>query len=677
MIKHSLIILFALFSPVAFAEDNNGQIIKGATLTDFDYGFILTSPGENWFFQEENKINQIVPDAVAGLFNSAEKSYTVVIPEQFPGVTLSDYADLLIDNAPIENKNIVFKKEASINNRKAFQFMYTGEFNGVNVTYFATLHDNQGFKYQIFSWWLSDLCTGAPESITSIHSSFDFIPGAKPRVRISTPKESHYGVGWRVKNNVYENGIYGLKMTLPSKEWSYMGSDELKTINSDAIMGLSNNSIGVFMIIIAEPLGALTGAEYEQLVINNFTQSQSIESHETSNLDLFGKQLTQHFLKERNTQNTLTQFAFLITDHRNFGYQVLSWWLSGTGSNNKSELKKVYSGISWLEKKEKEGLVSELLNTMEMDRSITSNDCYIKRKYTNFPFGFSLQVPKRFWSHLIGVEARMINEDVALFATEQQMGLSLSVVLEFTDLLTSETYHKTLLENLNAPPESKTSILKVNKQVIRSTRFPQIISTQKFIYHLVTSSVNNKHCQIVMQGLESVMAKTIDLEKEIINGINLFENPILESERLVNGSFINRRFGYLVFPDDKNWRIEEATPDKMKGLESLINIVDPKENRTFTAGAVHTDLDNNEAILELITNVLNLRSRELTLISEQKSTWRNNDATIQIYGPKGLKSLFNPSKLIVSTASVGGTVYIFVEGSIKDESDSKRDMLVF
>jgi hypothetical protein len=656
-------LLIFLIASSAIGAGTKHQSIKGNILRDKDYAFTLEKPSPDWQFLLEKDVSKLSPDAVAGIFNRVSKTFMVVIPEDFPDVKFEDYAGLLIENMGLENKNVTSKGDTEINGVKCYQFKLTGEVNRIKFTYVTTIYKRDGFVFQVISCALDSGSQKETQKIAAIQSAFKFIPGKMPKVRLIARDENIQGIGWRVNKGIYENAINGLKIKLPDG-WKYMGSEELKSLNPDAAVGLSNPQSGNYASFIFERLGGLSMNEYEKFVLDNFKQTNNPENYRKVKLPGAETNLEHHFFENVLLGNIVMDYLLSIGTRGKFGVQVVNWWGHSKQEKAVNHLQDVYSAISWLSEAETQALRKNLLAAADIDRSVTKDESFRNNTYRNLSFGLSIKLPDGFWSHAIGTAARAQNEDAALIFVNLETELMATVVLEYSQEYDGSEYHSLILDLLELNADSETNVLTAGGLRLRSTRFSSTLGGAPLTYHLVTATRKGKHLQLLMYGLAGNLATTHELERDIIRGIAFTGEPIQEMVYDNRNSYTNRRLGFRINRPGRQWRVKDIAPVQVKNIGALFSIVKPKSKTdilepefSYVAGAIHLDVDGTSFLQNILTSAAGFKGKDYRLQSEEKIRWHGFPAMLQNYASSAglLKSYAS-----IRSTSVGGTFYFMI-----------------
>jgi hypothetical protein len=420
-----------------------------------------------------------------------------------------------------------------------------------------------------------------------------------------------------------------------------MGNQELKDLNPDASLGLEHARSGAYVVFVTEKLAEGSEKDYEEFVLKLFETDNEAKSHEKSKVKLGDMEVTRHHYAEVPVGTVKIDFFLVATAHEGVGCQITGWCLHGRQKDVLKEINAVYSGFSWLAKEKKEALRKELIKLADEGRSVSETECYRNRRYSDFEFGFSLSLPKGFWTHLVGEEARFQNEDASLMLSNLDHELYVTVILEEGEGYTAKEYHAVVLEALEPPEGVKTETVKSNDIEILSTRFSMVEGGQPLTYHLATTSDGKKHVQVLMYGIEGNLKNTQKFEMDIIKSMQLSKDTVKESKTLADGSYENHRLGFKVTPPDKNWPIVDITPRTAKAVGSLALMKESGKNSVLLAGAVHTDVtDMTEFITDMLRRAEPFKRANLEVTSEESIQWLESEGKrLKIEATEGVKKM--------------------------------------
>ena len=646
----------------AATETTKGQAIDGDVLKDYDYGFELKKPSGDWIFLDEDNAAELNPEAIAGLYNPELKIFTVVLAEELPKASMEDYAALLVENIPFENKNIVFNKDVSTGGVKAHQFKVEGLFNGADYVFFNTIYPRGAFYFQVGTWMPQGSALKVPGGSAFIHPSFEFMEGVTPEKRAPKKADTMLGTGWRVEGDLYENAIFGFRFMLPEKGWRFMGKAELRKVNANAALGITHSQSGLIAIVIAEKLGKMTKEDFDNLMVDSFLKENKPKQQKESMVNVGEQKLSAHLFEQVSMENIALDFSLVTLKKDTTGCHILAWWAHTRQKDALQHLSGVYSGFSWLPEIARAALAGELMEQGAEDRLVAPGESFRGSVYRNFAFGFSLSLPEGFWKGSIGVEAAKESEGASLVLENMKHGLYATIVLE-EEGSDAEAYHTGVLKEMKAPTGITTGTIESTGLKILFTRYTLKGKGKAYTYHVATATRGMKHVRMLMHGFADNLDETKDLETAMIKGIALSADAAPGKVFLDDGSFHDYRLGFKVGLPAQGWKMEDVTPQQVEGTGSYVHLYDSSGLTACVAGAIHTEVDAQTFVHDMFGRLDELKKLKLEPLAEKSSKWLGLPSRLTVFEDSQRKSK-NPVEIM--TLTIGGTLFFFAvvnEGS--------------
>ena len=682
--KKTILIILSLFhAGLGFASQEKAQVLDNNRLIDNDYAFELVKPSQDLRLLDEDAMVKMSPDAVAGIFNGRNNVFLAVIPELAPDAEPDFFVKMIADNMPLGDKQLVSEAPVTLDGFHGYQVFITGLINQVPFSYVIRVYKRGEFVFQTISWKNSSTPEQDFKTLQDVQSTFRFLTEQQPQTRHKSSNANFNGIGWRVKDNRYENVINGMKIELP-QGWRFTGLKELKQINSEASVGLINGETGNYCIFIIERLGAPGFEQYKSTILNNFTSNNTFEKYEEKQLAVEGQTFPLHYFSNLSAGNNVSiDYVVTVFQKDDYVFQAINWWLSSTGRMSASKLPEVFSSISWLKKDEMPALRNELMALQDVDRSVVGNECYRNFQYRNFDFNLSIKFPKGFWSHAIDFAAREEDENVSLVMGNLEKELNLMVFLNRDSSLSGAEYHEAVLNDFGMHKNVKTIELSVNDRIVRSTRFPITQQNLPLEYNIATISNGDEHVRLMFYRIATENLDTQELEMTVLNGIEMGKH--LPSASIIdkNGVYIDHRLGFRVRPPDENYKVEDITPQSIEKIGSLVKVTQKnslsksigiKASYEYACGALHTDTDVRSFIEQVMFSQPVFKKSGLKMTSEQNIRWQGYDYKEFKY--KSTLGLLK-SAAVLRTALIGGTNYFYVAMSKKGVISEKPEYNFF
>ncbi len=644
--------------PAAAVEPDiakHGQAVEGDMLKDYDYGFELKKPSADWVFLGEDDAAELNPEAIAGLYHPELKIFTVVLAEELPGASIEDYAALLVGNIPFEDKNIVFSKQVGTGGVKAHQFKVEGLFNGAQYVFFNTIYPRGAFYFQVGTWMPQGSALKIPGGSAYIHPSFAFMKGVKPKTRAPKKADTMLGTGWRVEGDVYENAIFGFRFALPEKGWRFMGKAELRKVNPNAALGITNVQSGLIAIVIAEKLGKMTKVDFDKLMKDSFIKENKPQQQKMSMVKVGEQNLSAHLFEQVAMENIVLDFSLVTLKKDTTGCQILAWWAHSRQEKALLHLPGIYSGFSWLPEVKRAALAGELMALGAAERLVAPGESFRDNVYRNFDFGFSLSLPEGFWKGSIGADAAKESEDASIVLENMKHGLYAAIELE-EEGTDAEAYHADVLEDMKAPTGITTGTIESTGLKILFTRFTLKGKGKAYTYHVATATRGTKHVRMLMHGFADNLDETKELETAMIKGMALSDGADHTKAFLDDGTYRDYRLGFSVGLPAPGWKIEDVTAQQVEGTGSYVHMYDPLGLTACVAGAIHTEVDTQTFAHDMFGRLDELRKLKLEPLAEKSSTWLGLPSRLTVF-EDSLGKAENPVEIM--TVTIGGTLFFF------------------
>lgn len=672
-----VIMLFVAWTGVCLAAPD--QTVESGRLVDQGYGFELVKPSDAWQIMDEKKVSSLSPDAVAGVVNLNQKVFLVVLPELAADADLEKFAKMALNNMPLEEKQIYPVGTVKINGSKGYRYFITGRIEAVKFSYVCTVFKRHDIIFQVLSWKLHSTDDVDREQLIMAQIPFRFLENVVPKARERASAEEITGIGWRVKNRVYENAVNGLRMHLP-EGWRFADMRELKSMTPDASLGLVNGKSGDFCVFIIERLGEIDPEQYEAQSVKNFLAENTVGSYQVSQRNINGQKFKVHHFEKTAVDDVLIDYAITFRAHNGLVFRVINWWVHASQKKGASHLNKVYQGISWLSREEQATLRTQLLKWQHIDRSVSPTEYFRNNVYTNFDYGLTIDFPDGFWTHTMGQMARAENEEVSLKLTHLETDLNMVMVLEATDEFQAEEYHKVVLRNFDHPNGSQSEKMKIPNAQVWSTKFVQMIDRMPVEFHLITSSHGNRHAQILFTRIKNSNREAEAIKLAIVNGIQWSDKKMVPVSFADNGVLTDQRLGFSVHKPDNDYQIKDVSPEQIRPIGTLISIERQgksgpsiKSWYNYVIGAFHTDYDIRMLAEQIIKSNPAMKARGYRLASRKEVTWFGYPCDEYRY-----KSSLGPvnSMAIMRCFSVGGTGFFYLAFSNKGVLPKEPDFKV-
>ncbi len=643
-----------------------GQRLEADGLRDLDYQFKLKRPGADWVILNESRVRRINGDSVAGLYAPSGGNFSVVIVERAPGVELEAYARFYPGTLNVRNRKVAEIRKLETANGTAYRVRVTGNISGRAIAYFITIFKRDDVIYLLISW--RDASRRLSPDLVRVHDEFRLLRSGPVKFRTAAraPAREHSGIGWRIRGNVYENAVHGVRCRLPGGTWRFMTAEELKRLNMDASMGMQHSS-GVYVALIGEVMGGVEQKDYEKLIRGNFERGNRFGTHRLRPVRAMGGEFQGHLYEKVRSARMEFDYHMLVLKRGHVGLQIITWWHSGNRRAAMARLAEVHAGFEPLSSEQQLSLRGSLLRHAGRIRSVARHESFRNFTYRNFELGLSMRIPRGYWLHHIGPEARRREREVTLSLENLERGLYLNMSHEPREKDVSDAdFHAAVLKNLEPYRDAKTEILNSGGLVIHSTRFHSGKAPQVYTYRLLTAGAGGKRLKILLYGSEGSMRQTLGLENEIIKGIRLTGVSTGDVVKRKDGSLEDHRLGFKVKRPDFTWSVRDILAGERKNRASMFFLRNPFSDADAVIGAMYVTADVRRLILQRLLNMPGLSRLKLKRKTESRLMWRGHPAILTVL--EGMKD-GQAQRVRFLTAHIGGILYLsLLRSKIGDDS---------
>ncbi len=543
-------------------------------LVDENYCFRLTAPSNQWKLLPEREVQQLLPDAVAGMMY-AGGVYGAVIVEPMPTADLRSFAELARVNLPPGDSQTSSIDEIVIGDRTAMRFRRTGLVNGLDLTFEHLIQEHQNFAYQLVCWGMTGRVT--TDLTQEFFQAFAFTEG-QVKARASAVVTSYQGVGCRVVDGEFQSAAYRLAVQ-PQGDWQLMIGASLAQSAVDAEIGLQNAIKNGYLVVIPEFIG-----ENERQAFADNVAATLVQDLE---LDAGSREVVQFAVDGHPTEFEIYRgesVPFLYYSGTHFvddiAYRMLGWHPDHSREMMREEMRTAVSLIHFLDKPAADALATQLLEAGDSQNLVGPGFSLRNGVYRDFVHGVEWTKPRGFWRVQLGDEARERNEACSLIAMEPGLGIQLLVVDEPAGEFTPHTYHQAVLDNMFGvdepplPPET----IQLGGQVALVSDAMLDAEPMDVAYRVATVVQEGQAHQIVLSGNSPRFGQQREQIERILRGFRFPGQSLVESERPGPGAYRDHRIGFELVLTSGNWITKDDLRPEIKPLGSIVQFARPPQS---------------------------------------------------------------------------------------------------
>jgi hypothetical protein len=563
-----------------------------APIVDEGYRFKLSWPGPGWKLLREKDARHLNQDAVAGLSN--DEVNAVVIVEHAPGGTLAAFADLIIGNLAIENKQIE-RTDVTVSGEPAVQFTGSGAISDLQMEIRGIIVSHQEHIYQVIAFAPKGMA--GQDVLAKATDAFSFVEGKVERRTVNVVVEDQVGVGWRVEKGVFESAASRLRVAPPAG-WRLMVGEELKNSNEDAEIGMAATDLDAYVAVITEPI-----AEGE---LETYRKQRMTAIAENLTLGGDAPEATVAGRKVPMTRAVLAggaelEFALGVFGDGKRAYQVMGWYPKSLRDRAEPLLAKAFVAIELLDARAA-GQVAKAIEA-EPDHQSAVGATYALRGgvYQDFAQGLRWRKPaKGFWQLYAGQDARARNADALIGADEVATGLGSQIIVEDAQGVASAEFHQLVVDGL---VENGFRAIKKGKATVAGApaEFAELVREDGGIqlrYRATTAITGGKAIQVAVWALAGAWPEDEALLSAVAEGLELA--PGLEAQE-DGPTFRDHRLGFAMALD--GWSHSDITPNEMRPVASM-HQWRSGSNEILAIGTLAFDQKDDQWVLDLIEQTL-------------------------------------------------------------------------
>lgn len=430
------------------ASPENPQVVRGDTYEDYYGAFTLNRPHKKWQFLTEEKALEANPDATM-VMTSSLGGFLAVVVETMDGVTLDDYADLILSPTSLLGQGAPRTDEV-IGGQRAIRKAASADIGGTGFEYRAAILQRGDFNYQLIGWGTKMGFSKHAADIEAIMASFRFVEDREPAIRPILTTPDGQGFGWAIRDRVYQSAISGLTLTCP-EACRLPGADELREMSEDASLGVIGG-LGEFYQTWTVEDG--NGGE----ALRAWQEQQTLEAlsgEEAGRREVVIGGMTATEVAFRGFQGeipfTYRHASFL---REGYLYRIFSWW-EGADDAKKTAvlplLEASYEAASWMPEVEREALKATLIAS-DPGNAVGADFAMRGGIYRDFAADFTLTLPPSglFETRTLAQGDEISNEGASrLTIDDLERGPYYEIDVMSLDGETHEEAHGRMLEDLD------------------------------------------------------------------------------------------------------------------------------------------------------------------------------------------------------------------------------------
>lgn len=542
--------------------------VPGQPLIDTNYRFRLDPPGPGWQLLGEAEVQRLLPDALAGSM-SAQGFFGVLIVEPAPGAELRSYCQLMVDNMPLEKKQVGEFEPLDFQKQPALRFQVTGKMSGLDFRFQNIVFLNQGHAYQLVTWGLATKTDSAGVAFRPFFDAFTLLPGEVSERTTSLSVPDADGVGWRVRQGVFESVVHRLRVA-PKGSWRVAVGTELQKMNRGATVGLVANNPGVYAILLIERAVGVTQKAFVEKLSADMRKNLEAELRPDSwKASVDNRELV--FRRYLRPGSPALEYLHASVFVGPFCVQVLAWYMAGHREQAEALLPEGLAAIRFLDAPATARLSRDFDLGPDPQNQVGPRYSLRRGFYRDFGQGFTWRKPRGAWQIIVGDDARAENSDATLYLEEAGAGIFGLVVAEPGLGVDPEVYHRVVVDGTRSGSDNGSNAaqtVRLGKVKGRRTALITDKNDLKFHYEIVTAVANERAYQILFWGFPANMKDAKAQVAEAIAGFDLAP-PGLIDKVVEKGRLQDFRFGFEFRPARADLVFADSTPKEIQPIGTI------------------------------------------------------------------------------------------------------------
>jgi len=553
---------------------------KQDPIVNDDYRFRLDPIGPGWILLDEAEAKGLVPDALAGALHVESQMGGVVFVEKV-GNTDIDAFHAHVAGLLEGGEVLVESLDRVIHaGRPAVRIVTLELIDGLPIVRLEVIAIHQGLAYHLNAWGREEILGSDRAPLERFAAAFSFTEGlVRPR-ELSRAVADADGVGWRLRDGVYEDAVYGIRIE-PRGPWRVAVGDDLRFLSTEARVGLVSDT--AYIVLIAEKVFD-DRRVYSSWALDRIEQAMGISrSGDSLVVDIGGKRVSLL----RYGAGSL-EYLYGVGFHGDAAFQVMAWYLPGLREQAEAELPEAWRAITLLGPEPWRRLEKELGSAPDPQVLVGAGFALRDGVFTDFANGVTWTKPEGRWLASAGPAAAAINPDAELVIENLDCGIFGALIVE-SGSWDQQSYHRAVLDTMALGPEDETSGPAARAKL---GRLPALVTTVRtrdggmvYAYQVMTAVFGVRGFQLTFYGTAASMKCAKKGIARAASALDVPEQPPVAVER--EGSRIRHHLlGFEYGPPGRGWRVDEAPMAEALGLVGAVYLFTSEQRLVLVAAFV-------------------------------------------------------------------------------------------
>lgn len=633
--RYLLLILISLtLVPSMCAQNAKGDLYQNHQLA-----FELQKASDDQHFLRGTSLTNLNRDAVVGLVEPKNNFYSFVLVDHFGSLSVGDYAQIMLQELPIEGKKVHKNKAATYQGLPSIDLEFEGVSESRKVSYVVKMVSYENLIYQHVNFLvgppLDSKATYPPVTFGEVLPKFEIMKGMVPRLESQTRENPRFGQVWYMDlEYFYHLGVgYKVPIQIPGYEVRYGEEAEYFHPSSNLAFETQSRDQGIYYLFLS---GLADFSEVISLWKQGFESPQKLVEVEKKDQEArFEIKADKHHI------------VYRLYQHEWKGNRVLRvfYTLSSQGDLLPARLHKEAKILSNAERNKH----TEVLSQRKHKRLLLGEDqSFFENTYRNYMFELMMQFD---------------STDLVEATINDQIGLDISYELNFENF--SKDYHGTLQ--------------------LQQDQFMDALEYHMHFFkgraHLIDRKTNQQgpvyYTHFKVDGLPYEYVSITNKNGELYYRVTIWSRKPPEAKHLVSlvrygrqepyyvkdNHVVSHRMGYS-FETSTKEKVINSTPEEVIPLGDVLEIKGTA--RDFTLYVLRSGLVEEELILDLF---LQSRAWKTSLLPgpQTKESFLGMEVSKRRFQ---FQAAQGPQKLVQKSFRRGDTLFSLVEILKRDQQDA-------
>ncbi|MBW2456422.1 MAG: hypothetical protein JRI68_18015 [Deltaproteobacteria bacterium] len=532
-------------------------------IRDEAYRFELTLPGPRWKLLHEADASRLTPDALAGALSDGEVT-GVVLVDRAVKIPLEQIAKERIARLALTDKHVERDASESFAGKDARHFVVTGKVAGVGLRYASRLLVHQDWVYQVLAWAPHDEASADGSLFAPVFEAFSLLEGAVTGRNDPQPTADCRGVGWRVKDNLFESAVGRLRVK-PVAGWRLAVGGELALLNPQADVGLVGTDTATSIVLLAErvpgmDLGKLS-AQLKRDVVTKLKPAGDPQSREAK---VAGRTVTF----DRHRAGSFHYDHGILMDG-DLCLQVLARAPVAEGGGTAEAVTAGLGAIELLSPAQADTLAKELDEQATSQVAIGKAYSIRGGVFRDFERDITWTSSSSDWRMMGGEQARWVNPDAVLYLENRRAGLHGLLITEKAGDLDVPAYHRRVVDRLQvmvafAPTSAKASVGDLEAM---ASEGEAVVVGDTLRYRIVTTLRGQLALQALVWGTPRAMATHANEATAVAAGLELQGG--LTAVAATTDAYRDNRLGFTMMLPPR-WQHRDLTTPELADFGTMV-----------------------------------------------------------------------------------------------------------